>query len=83
MLGSTDGFTREIPAPDASGPGLVLAGYVGRFVPQRIQVLGETEVSYLRSLPPAQRQRILETFLGYEIPCAMVTKPPPPPRRHG
>jgi len=74
VLGSTDGFAREIPAPDASGPGLVLAGYVGRFVPQRIQVLGETEVSYLRSLPADERQRILDTFLGYEIPCLMVTK---------
>lgn len=74
VLGSTDGFAREIPAPDASGPGLVLAGYVGRFVPQRIQVLGETEVSYLRSLQDAERTRILDTFLGYEIPCVMVTK---------
>lgn len=74
VLGSTGGFAREIPAPDASGPGLVLAGYVGRFVPQRIQVLGETEVSYLRSLPADERQRILDTFLGYEIPCVMVTK---------
>lgn len=74
VLGSTDGFGREIPAPDASGPGLVLAGYVGRFVPQRIQVLGETEVSYLRSLDDAERTRILDTFLGYEIPCVMVTK---------
>lgn len=74
VLGSTDGFAREIPAPDASGPGLVLAGYVGRFVPQRIQVLGETEVSYLRSLAPDDRARILATFLGYEIPCVMVTK---------
>lgn len=74
VLGSRDGFAREIPAPDASGPGLVLAGYVGRFVPQRIQVLGETEVSYLRSLDTAERKRILTTFLGYEIPCVMVTK---------
>ena len=74
VLGSTAGFTREIPAPDASGPGLVLAGYIGRFVPQRIQVLGETEVSYLRSLSSEERKRILETFLGYEIPCVMVTK---------
>jgi HPr kinase/phosphorylase len=74
VLGSTDGFAREIPAPDASGPGLVLAGYVGRFVPQRIQVLGETEVSYLRSLDAAERTRILDTFFGYEIPCVMVTK---------
>ena len=74
VLGSRDGFAREIPAPDASGPGLVLAGYVGRFVPQRIQVLGETEVSYLRSLDTAELKRILTTFLGYEIPCVMVTK---------
>lgn len=74
VLGSTAGFTREIPAPDASGPGLVLAGYTGRFVPQRIQVLGETEVSYLRSLSIEERKRILDTFLGYEIPCVMVTK---------
>jgi HPr kinase/phosphorylase len=74
VLGSTDGFSREIPAPDASGPGLVLAGYIGRFVPQRIQVLGETEVSYLRSLDGKERTRILDTFLGYEIPCVMITK---------
>ena len=74
VLGSADGLAREVPAPDASGPGLVLAGYTGRFVPQRIQVLGETEVSYLRSLAPEERARILRTFLGYEIPCVMVTK---------
>ena len=74
VLGSRDGFAREIPAPDASGPGLVLAGYIGRFVPQRIQVLGETEVSYLHSLEAGERARILATFLGYEIPCVMVTK---------
>ncbi len=74
VLGSSTGFAREIPAPDASGPGLVLAGYVGRFVTQRIQVLGETEVSYLRALESTERTRILDTFLGYDIPCVMVTK---------
>jgi HPr kinase/phosphorylase len=74
LLGSADGLAREVPTSDASGPGLVLAGYTGRFVPSRLQVLGETEVSYLRSLPDAERARILETFLGYPIPCVMVTK---------
>lgn len=74
MLGGSEGLTREVPSSDASGPGLVLAGYTGRFVPSRIQVLGETEVSYLRELPDAERERILATFLGYPIPCVMVTK---------
>jgi HPr kinase/phosphorylase len=74
LLGSPDGLQRPVESDDASGPGLVLAGYTGRFVHQRLQVLGETEVSYLKSLSAPDRQRILETFLSYPIPCLMITK---------
>jgi HPr kinase/phosphorylase len=74
LLGSSDGLTREILTSDASGPGMVLAGFTERFVHQRIQVLGETEVTYLRSLEAAERARILSLFLSYPIPCLMVTK---------
>ncbi len=74
LLGSPDGLKRPIPTDDASGPGLVLAGYTGRFVHERLQVLGETEVSYLKSLSGEERARILTTYFSYEIPCVMITK---------
>ncbi len=74
LLGGAEGLAREITTPDASGPGMVLAGFTERFVHQRIQVLGETEVTYLRSLDPTERTRILTRFLSYPIPCVMVTK---------
>lgn len=74
VLGSADGLRREVTTADASGPGMVLAGYTGRFVHERIQVFGETEISYLRSLGATERERIIATFFGYPIPCAMVTK---------
>ena len=74
MLGSAKGLERSVTMPDASGPGLVLAGYTGRFVYQRVQVLGETEISYLASLSQADRQRNLRTFFSYAIPCVMITK---------
>ncbi len=74
LLGSPAGLEREITSIDASGPGLVLAGYVGRFVHARIQVLGETEVSYLNSLEAAERERNITQFFSYPIPCVMVTK---------
>ena len=51
LLGPSTGLDREITSPEASSPGLVLAGYINRFPYQRIQVLGETEVSYLQSVP--------------------------------
>lgn len=79
LLGNPAGLEREITSIDASGPGLVLAGYVGRFVHARIQVLGETEVSYLNSLPPAERLHNLHQFFAYPIPCVMVTKGQPLP----
>jgi HPr kinase/phosphorylase len=74
LLGSSDGLKRPIESDDASGPGLVLAGYTGRFVSARLQVLGETEVSYLKSLAADERRRNLETYFSYPIPCMMVTK---------
>ncbi len=74
LLGSPDGLKRPVPTDDASGPGLVLAGYTGRFVHERLQVLGETEVSYLKSLTAAEREHNLRTYFSYEIPCVMVTK---------
>lgn len=74
LLGSPAGLEREITSVDASGPGLVLAGYVGRFVYARIQVLGETECSYLNSLTPDERKRNLQQFFSFPIPCVMVTK---------
>jgi len=74
QLGSADGLAREIPSSDASGPGMVLAGFTERVVHQRIQVLGETEVTYLRSLAPDERTRILTLLFSYPIPCVMVTK---------
>jgi HPr kinase/phosphorylase len=57
LLGSPAGLERMVTVPDASAPGLVLAGYIGRFVHTRVQVLGETEVSYLASLPDEERRR--------------------------
>ena len=73
------GLDREIPSPEASSPGLVLAGYTARFVADRLHILGETEIAYLGSLDAAARHRALETFFGFELPAVIVTKSQKPP----
>ncbi|NUQ13588.1 MAG: HPr(Ser) kinase/phosphatase [Gemmatimonadaceae bacterium] len=74
QLGGTHGHEREIENPDVSSPGLALAGYVGRFTAQRVQVLGETEITYLSTLSEAERGRILAQFFSFPIPCLFITK---------
>jgi HPr kinase/phosphorylase len=75
----TGGLDREITSAEVSSPGLVLAGYMDRFVGNRLQVLGETEVSYLNSLPHQARVDILTRFLAFPIPALFVTKGQAPP----
>jgi len=68
------GLERAIENPDVSSPGLALAGYVKRFPAERVQVLGETEITYLKSLDGETRRRHLTTFFSFPIPCVFVTK---------
>jgi HPr kinase/phosphorylase len=68
------GLERVIENPNASSPGLVLAGYVDRFPAKRLQVLGETEITYLKSLDPEVRRRNLSKFFSFPIPCVFITK---------
>ena len=68
------GLERAIPGADVSSPGLALAGFVARFASERIQVFGETEVTYLHSLDAATRRANLAQFFRFPIPCVFVTK---------
>jgi HPr kinase/phosphorylase len=75
----TGGLDREITSPNISSPGLVLAGYTERFPGHRLQVFGETEITYLRTLADAERRRVLALFFSHAIPCVFVTKGQEPP----
>src|SRR5678815_1569300 len=68
------GLDRQVPDPEVASPGLALAGYVGRFAPQRLHVLGETEITYLNGLPADERLHRLEQFFNFELPCLFITK---------
>ena len=75
----TDGLEREIASPHVSSPGLALAGYTERFSSHRLQVFGETEVTYLRHLGDDDRRRILKDFFKFQVPCVFNTKGMKPP----
>ncbi len=63
------GLDRQITGADISSPGLVLAGFTERFPLSRSQVLGETEIMYLRSLDGDRRETVLRRFLANDVPC--------------
>ncbi len=68
------GLDRPIPDPEVASPGLALAGFTTRFMPRRLHVLGETEITYLNSLEPGERRSRLEQFFQFDLPAIFVTK---------
>lgn len=79
LVAGEAGLSRMLDSEDISSPGLVLAGFTERFPHGRLQVMGETEISYLNSLDADRRAEVLRDFMEYHIPCVFVTKGLTPP----
>src|SRR3954469_24439366 len=73
-IAETGGLDREITSPHVSSPGLALVGYTERFASHRLQVLGETELTYLGTLDESRRREVLRNFFRFDIPCVFQTK---------
>lgn len=67
------GLKKIIKDRNINRPGLALAGYTGLFTFDRVQILGNTEVRYLKHLSKDERTKALETFFAFNIPCVCLT----------
>ncbi len=54
-------------------PQLALAGFVELFTFHRVQIFGNTEIYYLKSLSVEARRQAFETITGFPIPCIILT----------
>lgn len=54
-------------------PGLQFAGYYEHFSAERVQVIGEMETAYLKTLDAAARRRAVEEFFKHDFPCMVIS----------
>jgi HPr kinase/phosphorylase len=74
LEGLSLGMNRVIREPTINRPGLALAGFYSYFPSRRVQVIGNSELSYLRSLKtPVLAERCRELF-SRKIPCLVVAR---------
>ncbi len=80
LVAGEEGLKRRILIPEINRPGLALSGYIDYFGNRRGQILGRVEISYLRSLSSAEREKRIESFLRRQIPFCIVARNHLPPR---
>ncbi len=59
---------------DVNRPGLMLAGYDKFFEPGRVQILGNAEIGYLKTLDEEKRKNRIETFISSKPAAVIVTR---------
>jgi HPr kinase/phosphorylase len=74
LVAGATGLKRLIREPTVNRPGLVLTGFTRYFANKRVQVLGNAEIFYLKSLNHEERQRRYETFFSYKVPCIVLSR---------
>ena len=65
---------KEITASDVNRPGLAFAGFVENFLDERVQVLGQTELLYLGTLPAEKRKHAVGKVFDFILPCIIIAK---------
>ena len=81
LIGSDVGMDRKIQEPSTNRPGLALADFFDYFAFKRIQVLGNSELSYVDKLDGPTRRVRFEKLCATEIPCLVVARERQVPRR--
>ena len=79
LVAGAAGLDRGVALPRLQQPGLALAGYLPQLHPDRVQVLGNSEVSYLETLPSAAARAAVAAVAGAGVACFVVTNGTVPP----
>jgi len=74
LLAGETGLGRRITVSRIQKPGLALAGFLRQVHPERVQVLGATEISYLATLNDAEAEKSVGGFVALNPACIIVTK---------
>lgn len=65
---------KSVSLMEVNRPGLQLSGYLGYFFPERIQLMGNMEMSYLGTFDARTRYEKLDNYMDDQMPCIVVAR---------
>src|SRR3954471_14451702 len=74
VLSGEKHLDNPITHPRVQKPGLAFAGYYAYIKPGRVQIIGESETEYLKTLDDEERHRRFEHIASLPVPVFVITK---------
>jgi HPr kinase/phosphorylase len=74
LAGGEAGLDRSLTHPRIQKAGLALTGSLEKLQAGRIQVLGESEISFLERLPEAERTALIRRLMDRDLTCFVLSR---------
>src|SRR5438105_14597234 len=79
LLAGEGGLDRRVVSSRIQKPGLALSGFTEHIHKDRLQVFGNTELSYLATLTPIDAQGRMRGLFRLPVPCLVLPENLPAP----
>lgn len=79
LVAGADGMNRTIREGSVNRLGMVLTGFFRYFANRRVQLIGKSEMAYIRSLSADERRERIGEVFKKKVPCVIFTRNMKPP----
>jgi len=73
-ISGSKGLLRKIYNPRIQKLGLVITGHMVYLHPHRVQIFGNSEITYLNALPEEEKKRIITLLCTHDVVCFVATR---------
>lgn len=74
LVAGASGLKRIIREPTVNRPGLAFANFTRYFASKRLQVVGNAESCFLKTLPPEEREQRYKNLFSFKIPAVVFSR---------
>jgi HPr kinase/phosphorylase len=74
LMAGRKGLDKKITHPQVQKMGLAFTGYTQFVHPERLQVIGNTEATYFKTLTPEMQEKIIHAICRLSLSCLVITR---------
>jgi len=74
LLAGRKGLKKRITHSQVQKMGLAMTGFVQFINPERLQIIGNTEMAYLKTLSAEEQERVIHQICSLDLSCLVITR---------
>jgi HPr kinase/phosphorylase len=74
LMAGRKGLKKKVTHSQVQKMGLALTGFIQFINPERLQVIGNTEMAYFKTLPPETQGQVIHEICSLPLSCLVITR---------